>query len=63
MEVLAFGLPLAAPFVIAALRHSGGHLTAAGTVLVSTATGILASWWLLWPALFWLNGWLGQHSW
>lgn len=59
--VLALGLPLAVPFAIAAARRPWGAVPMMATVFLAGVAALLAAWWLVWPALLWLNRWLATH--
>lgn len=56
VAVLALGLPLAAPVVLAEVRGGGSHVRLVAVTFAAVLVALLLSWWVVWPALFWLGG-------
>lgn len=55
VAVLALSLPLAAPVVLTELRRGGSNARLIAVTFATVLAAIMLSWWLVWPALFWVN--------
>lgn len=55
LAILALGLPLAAPFVLTEFQRGGSNARLIAFTFSAVLAALLASWWIVWPALFWVN--------